>query len=86
MFLFVFSFLHLRAYQKVMMMVISDHMVACPLGLLFLFHQSKLIARFFDTHFLEVGCKFKLVMPLLCLLEQYLRGTRTSNQGNQNLG
>ena len=54
MFLFVFSFLHLRAYQKVMMMVISDHMVACPLGLLFLFHQSKLIARFFDTHSLEV--------------------------------
>ena len=53
--LFVFSFLHLRAYQKVMMMVISDHMVACPLGLLFLFHQSKLIARFFDTHSLEVG-------------------------------
>ena len=69
-----------------MMVIISDHMVACPLGLLFLFHQSKLIARFFDTHSLEVGVQIKLVMPLLCLLEQYLRGTGTSNQGNQNLG
>ena len=79
---YIFRFLSLlpsRAYQKVMIVITPDHMVACPLGLLFFFHQPKLIVRFFDTHSFGWGCKFKLVMPLFMITcGQYLRGTRTS--------
>ena len=49
-----------------------------------LFHQSKLVVACLYPALWE-GVQIKLVMPSLYLLEQYLRGTRTSNQGNQNL-
>ena len=68
-----------------MTVITPDHMGGLSAWLATLFHQSKLVVACLYLP-LWVGVQIKLVMPLLCLLEQYLRGTRTSNQGNQNLG
>ena len=73
----VLSLLPPRAYQKVMIVIFKSHCSLSAWPAIF-FHQPKLIVRFFDTHSVEWGCKFKLVMPLFMITcGQYLWGTRT---------
>ena len=55
-----------RGLHKVMIVITPDHMVACPLRLATLFHQSKLVDACLYLP-LWVGVQIKLVMPVFMI-------------------